>query len=470
MGRGRGQRLMSRMPASAPAAPAAQHQSSPSDIERALADLRAELTRALSTLSETPPETDWRRHRHELMKHVTPPLFAALEARDYELARGIGALALGLAGRPDEASGAQTASDDQMEAARLLAAAMPYLSEAAGRPDPEWYERDPMKRKDPRDDRYRMARGYERVVREMFEADWHEESVDLLERLRRNMIRDEAEQLRDWQPGDQPALISQTHETLDRALLAARGAIIDNAITGPVQASFDVGPEAFAEFCRRFGVQEVAPALSHDLSPVMIASFECQVAGQPLRLYCHHTLESDRRFNSVDGLARAQEFAREQGFAVAEELPYRDPRSVVSWRRRDKPGAQPPALKERREASVFGPINCKHPGASMRPVGPDMIVSCADCCQGVVARIPLHRIPPRLARLTSALDPKTYPAERRFWDVVHGREPGPQLSLKELRERDGLASMEPRDYATVSAEPVEAPAQPRSVAAAMNRR
>lgn len=127
--------------------------------------------------------------------------------------------------------------------------------------------------------------------------------------------------------------------------------------------------------------------------------------------------------------------------------------------------------------ALVGPDRCDHPGATwaLSRGGPVMDhdtadLSCPRCLRQRLAVAPLHRMSPEWVaeHVPRGVDEKTYLRIERVHAQISG-DARPVESFDQLRQRDGLVPLDPSAYASEGTDET-APARPRTVAGAMNRR
>lgn len=103
-------------------------------------------------------------------------------------------------------------------------------------------------------------------------------------------------------------------------------------------------------------------------------------------------------------------------------------------------------------AAVLGDRHCSHPRATWleavainRSIPPARRLACPDCLRTRIAVEPLHRRPEGLSD-EAIVNPSKYLRAEAYLSVLRGEPVA--WSLDELRQRDGLASSEPADYAS----------------------
>lgn len=133
------------------------------------------------------------------------------------------------------------------------------------------------------------------------------------------------------------------------------------------------------------------------------------------------------------------------------------------------------AKRSRDLAAMIGRDRCNHSGArwlpaaqratgASSPTADTARLNCPDCLRTRVAAEPLHRFPADHPALEGVAE-EDYLARERFYSELRG-DRRPITSIAQLRERDGIAELNPAAYAVgMTAAP-----RPPSIASAMNRR
>lgn len=449
MSRGRGQRGSANAGVSARPV-----RSAPVGPTPALAAKIADLRRRLNLLEDlqnddglSGPEF-WNENSGRLRERIEPLLTEALLAGDLEAAKEIGAERYRRIGDPAAAQRCLGA-DHQVEAARHLFAALPQLRQ--------------------------LPAPLEEAARNRWAA-----LIDLSGRLYydwdSHATRD-LRDLRDWARAHeidelQSGLMVPRHTavfSLEQGMARARAEIIQAGMEGPVDVDIRLSYEAFRAFCRRHQIEEINTATGTHYEPIAVAEYDCVVNGQPVRLRAIHELVPGPWMGEETISEKvAARIKDEPDWYLLEHVDLRSPHKPVGeW-----PNA-PSGLPVMSEEAVFGPRACVHHDSSWRRSGSDLVLTCNDCFRVCVGRVPLHRCPPDHPRHQEIdEDPDSYLKALRYSAVVRDEPLDLTSSLKELRRRDGYASLDPADYATPETPerrrvPVAAPG---SVAAAMARR
>lgn len=469
MSRGRGQRSGR---ANRPGGPTAQVTAAPALVPGQTRDLFVvRLNEQLDALEGAPEAAGatgadyWRPRRQELSSLIGWPMIVALRSGNRDRAKMMASIYHHRLGDEARSMDLFLAPTSQLDAALGYAAMLPHLQSRES--DISLYVPGGSANRD-------------------FVA-----SCDLLEpeleRWRGTGLEEERRRLA-WKqgPGESGRTLGVlTHTSRRSALRAARAAIVESAIEGPLVVTVAVDSATLLEFGESHeethtyqGLQTGVCAWGSDVSAVM--SVEYLVDGRPLRLQFAHVVGSTdgRRWKGIDPHA---EMAKARGavssFAAEHDLEiFFDEHTVLdideshpaaAWDKSGSSGSLP-ALSAR---ELFGPTSCSHANSRWERNDLEAWLVCDDCFNGSVARVPAHRIPASSPLHRPIDDEQAYLDERRYWDAVHGRDPERVGSVTELQQAEPPMSMSAADYATDGGYGVRRAGRGlSSVREAMNRR